>query len=112
MRGVPWKDTRYKKRRMDMITHIVLYKLKDRTPESVERTAQVLRNMKGQIDELLSVEVGIDILHSERSYDIALTTTFASMDAMQAYQVHPYHKTVIEHITSVRDSSVSVDYES
>ncbi|RKP55602.1 Dabb family protein [Cohnella endophytica] len=95
-----------------MITHIVFFKLKDRTPESIESTAQVLRDMEGKIDELLHLEVGKDILFTERSYDIALVTKFASLDALQAYQVHPVHKKVIEHMTSVREASVSVDYES
>ncbi|TJY43548.1 Dabb family protein [Cohnella pontilimi] len=95
-----------------MITHIVLFKLKDRSPESVERTAQVLRDMEGKIDVLLSIEVGVDVLHTERSYDIALTTRFASMDDLQAYQVHPVHQKVIGHMTAARESSVSVDYVS
>lgn len=95
-----------------MITHIVLFKLKDRSPESVERTAQVLRDMEGKIDELLSIEVGVDVLHSERSYDIALITKFESLEALGAYQVHPVHKKVIEHMNEVRESSIAVDYES
>lgn len=95
-----------------MITHIVLFKLKDRSPESVERSAQVLRNLEGRIDVLKSIEVGIDVLHTERSYDIALTTTFDSLEALQAYQVHPEHKKVIAHMNEVRESSVAVDYNS
>lgn len=95
-----------------MITHIVLFKLKDRTPESIARTAEVLRSMDGKIDVLRQIEVGTDFLHSERSYDIALTTKFDSMEALQAYQVHPVHQPVIDHMASVRESSVSVDYES
>ncbi|SDX38957.1 Dabb family protein [Paenibacillus sp. CF384] len=95
-----------------MITHIVLFKLKDGSPESVARTVQVLKNMEGKIDELLSIEVGTDVLHSERSYDIALITKFESMDTLAAYQVHPIHKEVIAHITEVREASVSVDFES
>jgi heme-degrading monooxygenase HmoA len=95
-----------------MITHIVMFKLKDRSADSIERTVQVLRNLEGKIEELLHIEVGTDVLHSERSYDIALVTKFASMDALQAYQVHPEHKKVIEHMTAVREASVSVDYES
>jgi hypothetical protein len=95
-----------------LITHIVLFKLKDRSPENIEKTAQVLRNMEGKIDELQFIEVGVDVLHSERSYDIALTTKFASMEALQAYQVHPVHQKVVEHMAAVRESSVSVDYES
>jgi hypothetical protein len=95
-----------------MITHIVLFKLKDRSPESVARTTQVLRDMEGKIEVLRSIEVGTDVLHSERSYDIALITKFDSMEALNEYQVHPVHKKVIEHMAEVRESAVSVDYES
>lgn len=94
-----------------MIKHIVLFKLKDRSAENVEATAQVLRNMEGKIAELRSIEVGKDVLHSERSYDIALVTTFDSLQALNAYQVHPEHKKVIAHMNEVRESSICVDYE-
>ncbi|MCR2806492.1 Dabb family protein [Paenibacillus soyae] len=95
-----------------MITHIVCFKLKDNSEESVARTAAVLRDMEGKIDELRYIEVGIDVLHSERSYDIALITKFDSRAALEAYQVHPVHKKVIEHIMQVREAIVSVDFES
>lgn len=95
-----------------MITHIVFFKLKDRSEESIARTAAVLRDMEGKIDELKHIEVGIDVLHSDRSYDIALVTKFESLEALQAYQVHPVHQKVIEHMTQVREASASVDYES
>ena len=55
-----------------MITHIVLFKLKDRSEQSIARTVQVLKDMEGKIEELKFLEVGVDIIHSERSYDIAL----------------------------------------
>ncbi|MDB4866771.1 MAG: Dabb family protein [Cohnella sp.] len=97
---------------MSVITHIVLFKLKDRSPESVERTAQILRDMEGKIEVLQSIEVGTDVLHTERSFDIALTTQFASLDALQAYQVHPVHQKVIEHMATARETQISVDYES
>ncbi|WEK53191.1 MAG: Dabb family protein [Candidatus Cohnella colombiensis] len=95
-----------------MITHIVLFKLKDRSAESVARTVAVLKDMEGKIDVLRHLEVGTDILHSERSYDIGLVTKFDSMADLDAYQVHPVHKGVIEHMSTVREASVSVDYES
>lgn len=95
-----------------MLTHIVFFKLKDRSEESVARTAQVLRDMEGKIEVLRSIEVGIDVLHSERSYDIALITKFDSMEDLDIYQVHPVHKKVIEHMSQVREASVAVDFES
>lgn len=95
-----------------MITHIVLFKLKDRSPEAIAQTVQVLKNMEGKIDELKHIEVGVDVVHSERSYDIALYTKFESMEALGAYQIHPEHQKVIAHMTQVREASASVDYES
>lgn len=95
-----------------MLTHIVLFKLKDNSPEIVARTLQVLRDMEGRIPGLLSIQAGADVLHSDRSYDIALVTTFPSMAELEAYQVHPVHKEVIAYMQTVRESSVSVDYES
>jgi len=94
-----------------MIRHIVLFKLKDRSPENVAQTAQILRDMEGKIEVLRSIEVGVDVLHSDRSYDIALTTSFDSLDDLQTYQVHPVHQKVVEHIRKVSESSISVDYE-
>ncbi|MCM3627131.1 Dabb family protein [Paenibacillus glycanilyticus] len=95
-----------------MVTHIVLFKLKDGSADSVERTAQVLRDMEGKIDELKSIEVGLDVIHSARSYDIALITKFESLEALEAYQVHPVHKKVIDHMNEVREASVAVDFVS
>lgn len=95
-----------------MLTHIVLFKLNNPTSEVVQETKDVLMNMEGKIDELLYIEVGIDIVRSERSYDLALITKFASLEAMEAYQVHPVHQKVIEYINTVKQSTIAVDYES
>ncbi len=57
-----------------MVTHIVLFKLKDPSPENLRLTAGVLSAMDGKIPELVDIEVGIDQLKSERSFDIALRT--------------------------------------
>lgn len=94
-----------------MLTHVVLFKLKDRSPEAVQVTRDVLANMEGKIPQLLHIEVGTDVLHGERSYDLALITKFISLEDMQAYQVHPLHVEVGQHIKSVTDGpSVCVDF--
>lgn len=95
-----------------MITHIVLFKLKDRSPRSVEKARDVLLGMKGKIPQLRHLEVGTDVLHSERSYDIALVTRFDSLEELQAYQGHPVHIEVAKYMTAARESAVAVDYES
>ena len=94
-----------------MIKHIVFFKLKDSSPESINRTADVLRNMEGKIPQLKFIEVGIDVIRSERSYDISLITEVESLEDLQAYQVHPVHQLVIQHMNEFKESSIAVDYE-
>lgn len=96
-----------------MLTHIVLFKLTDPTPENLAATRNKLLSMDGKIDLLRHLEAGIDVIRSERSYDIALTTRFDTVEDLQAYQVHPYHAgEVIPHMKAVCSSIVAVDYES
>jgi len=95
-----------------MITHIVFFKLKDRSRESVEKAKDVLLGMKGKIPELRHLEVGVDVLHTQRSFDIALVTKFDSLEELDKYQKHPVHIEVAKYMTSARKYSVAVDYES
>jgi len=95
-----------------MITHIVLFKLADPTAENITATQNKLLSMDGKIDLLRHLEVGVDIIRAERSYDIALTTRFDSLKDLQAYQIHPYHAgDVLPFMKSVCSSIVAVDYE-
>ena len=67
--------------------------------------------MQGRVPEVKSVTVGIDELHSERSFDIVLDVTFDSFEAMASYQRNDYHVSVVKkHVHSVKESSVSVDF--
>jgi hypothetical protein len=96
-----------------MITHIVLFKLTNPTSKNLTTTRNKLLSMDGNIDLLRHLEVGVDIIRSERSYDIALTTRFDSREDLQAYQIHPYHAgEVIPHMKAVCSAIVAVDYES
>ncbi|MDF2964253.1 MAG: stress responsive protein [Paenibacillus sp.] len=96
-----------------MLTHVVFFKLKDRSPEAIQATAQVLTNMEGKIPVLRHIEVGLDVLHSERSYDIALITKFDSLEDLKVYDGHPLHLEVKAHMKNVLDgTSVCVDFQS
>ena len=96
-----------------MITHIVFFKLSEPTPENIAVTQAKLLSMEGKIAELRHLEAGVDVIRSERSYDIALVTKFDSLAALQTYQVHPYHAgEVVPHMKTVCSSIVAVDYES
>lgn len=95
-----------------MIKHIVLFKLKDKSPENLAKTKEILLSMDGNVPLLRSIEVGLDFLHSGRSFDVALVTTLDSREALDAYQVDPYHVSVVKkHMHAVREDSVAIDFE-
>lgn len=96
-----------------MITHIVFFKLKDTSADSIGRAKEKLLSMNGRVDLLRHLEVGVDIIRSERSYDLALVTKFDSLEDLQAYQVHPCHGgDVAPYMRGVSESVVTVDYAS
>ena len=95
-----------------MIKHIVCFKLKNNTPEECQKAAKVLRSMEGNVPMLRGIEVGVDFLHSPRSYDIILQVTLDSKEALSEYQADPYHVGVVKkHMHSVMESSVAIDYD-
>lgn len=93
-----------------MFTHIVFYKLTDASQSSIEKARDVLLGMKGKIDLIKHIEVGIDVLHSERSYHLTLFTKFESLEDFKLYKSHAIHKEVSSYMHSVMETSSSVDY--
>lgn len=94
-----------------MITHIVFFKFDEPTSSNIAATRGMLLAMSGKIPVIRHIEVGIDIVRSERSYDLALVTRFDSLADLQSYQVHPYHADeVLPHVKTVCSSIVAVDY--
>ena len=74
-----------------MFTHIVLFKLKEATKENVEFVRDTLLLMEGNIKELKSLEVGMDVIRSDRSLDIGIITRFDSKEDYLAYDVNEFH---------------------
>ncbi|MCL4873399.1 Dabb family protein [bacterium] len=94
-----------------MVVHVVLFKLKDRSPGAIARAAEVLGGLEGKVPVIRKIDVGVDVLRSGRSYDIALSVRLDSLSDLEAYQAHPEHVKVAEYIASVRESVAVVDYE-
>lgn len=95
-----------------MIKHIVCYKLKDPSIEGKQKVKDNFMKMKEEIDLFIDLQVGLDFLQSERSYDVVLEITFKDLETMNEYQKHPYHVNVVKpFMKEARIASVSVDYE-
>ena len=94
-----------------MIRHIVMWKFKEGERKNMLIFRERLLDLKGKIPEIRSMEVGINVNPSERSYDAVLVAEFDSLEDMKAYSVNPLHVAVSDFCKTIRTSSVSVDYE-
>lgn len=95
-----------------MLQHFVLIKFKKDTSE--EHIAEFRRRMlalRATISGIEHLEIGLDILHDARSWDLILVMRFASTEALRHYQQHPEHlKVMAFNQPSVADVA-SVDFE-
>lgn len=93
-----------------MIKHIVFTKFEN-PDENVPAACALLNALPEKIPEIVSLETGRDVLHSERSYDMALIVTFRSFAALAVYDKHPEHGKVRAYIKAHRTASATVDFE-
>jgi flavin reductase (DIM6/NTAB) family NADH-FMN oxidoreductase RutF len=92
--------------------HIVMMRLKENTPENAARMRDALYGMVGKVPQIRALEVGVNVVVSDRAYDIALTVTLDSQEDMEAYQVHPEHQRVLNEIVRpLISGSVAADYD-
>ncbi|MCD6191609.1 MAG: Dabb family protein [Sulfurimonas sp.] len=95
-----------------MIVHIVMFKFKeDNRASNLKIVEEKLNALVSKIDELKSIEVGIDFNQSDRAFDLSLYSTFDSKEDLKAYAVHEEHLKVVSLIKEVTSESKVVDYE-
>ena len=98
-----------------MINHVVLFKLKDYSeterPVLITEMKSLLEGLKGKIDELKYIEVGVNYELNSKSYDLALLTHFNSVEDLDKYRVHPEHKKVLTRFAELRLERAAVDFE-
>lgn len=98
-----------------MIKHIVLFQLKPFESKETKdaKLAEIksgLLGLKEKVSVLKSIEVGLNCNPAEQ-FDIALTTTFDSMEDLETYAKHPDHVAVGKIVREVLEARSCVDYE-
>ncbi|MFI3321545.1 MAG: Dabb family protein [Rikenellaceae bacterium] len=98
-----------------MIKHVVMWKFLEEAEgntksENLKIFKEGLEALVPIIPELKSLEVGLDILGANGSYDMILITTFDSMADLVTYNNHPEHQKVAGFCAKVRESRVAVDF--
>ncbi len=99
-----------------MVKHLVFLKLKPSAEgasreENARKIKASLEALVGRVPSLKAMEVGIDFLRSEASWDLAIVSEFADRAGMDAYMNHPEHLPIVAFIGRVRESRAAVDYE-
>ncbi len=96
-----------------MVKHIVMWKIKETNGLTKEQTAQQIKEaLEGKIEGLRHLEVGIDFLQSDASYDVVLYSELEDKAALEYYQAHPLHvKVATEIVKPAATSRVVSDYE-
>ena len=94
-----------------MLTHIVIWKYRAEITEQ-ERSEHIalLRRLPSVIPNIISFNVGFDILDLPRSYDTGLVAVFPNREALDEYTVHPEHIKVADFGRSISENVASVDF--
>ena len=97
-----------------MFKHVAAFKLAETDPqlkaEQLKEFAQLIADLEGQVAGLMSMEVGIDVGKVGTHFDLVLTSTHESYQALEEYQAHPKHKVVIEHGNRIVAERAIVDF--
>ena len=94
-----------------MIVHIVMVKFKEKNkPANMQRVKSELENLTSVINELKSMEVGVNFDESERAFDMSLYSKFDTKEGLKTYATHKEHLKVVEFIKSVALETKVVDY--
>ena len=95
-----------------MINHFIFIKYQDTTLHShIDEFCTRMVTLPNEILEIASMEVGLDILHDQRSWDLELVMQFVNVYGLRFYQQHPsYQAAVTSNQTFVADLA-SIDYE-
>jgi hypothetical protein len=95
-----------------MVKHIVSFRLNGTPQERLElanKFKYALLALPEQIDELISMEVGINENPAE-AWDIVLIATAASLEDVQIYSKHPAHVAAVSIIAGHKADRACVDY--
>ena len=91
--------------------HYVLIRYqKSASDEHIAEFCRKMLALRISIADIEYLEIGRDILHDSRSWDLILIMRFASVDALRRYQQHPEHQKVMAFNQPFVADVASVDF--
>jgi len=98
-----------------MIRHIVSWKLISEDAEGKAAGFDTIRTALEALPELIpeirALQVGRNIAYPDSNWDVVLVADYDSLDALEAYQVHPDHQAAVAIIRPLVAQRSNVDFE-
>lgn len=98
-----------------MIRHVISWKLaaEDATARDLAANEIVaaLKALPAVIPEIVSFQIGRNIAFPEANWDLVLIADFASLEDLDAYQVHPEHQKVVTIVRARVSARSAVDFD-
>ena len=94
-----------------MLLHLVCFKYKADVDAATRAQHRQRLGALKDLDGLVDLKVGEDVVHSPRSYDTGLAITFPDRAALDAYQKNERHVPVAQFGVSLSDHIVAVDFD-
>lgn len=99
-----------------MIHHIVFFNmlaeaLGSSSHENAGELVARLKELKGKISVLKTLEAGLDFSKTANSFEVGLYTTFETAEDLETYRVHPDHQLVVEFVKQTTGDRRVVDFE-
>ena len=98
-----------------MLKHIVFIKLnesysKQAKEQVLKKIEQILNELPKYIDEIITLETGINFNSRPTAFDLSLSIDFKDKTDLSTYQVHPKHQEVLAHLGTLDLKTAVVDY--
>ncbi len=99
-----------------MISHVVLWKLNESVDgkskdENFVRICEELNALPAVIPQIRSLSVVRNANPTDKNMDVALVTTFDSLEDLEIYVIHPAHVKVGRFIATVVCARSAIDYQ-
>jgi hypothetical protein len=94
-----------------MLMHIVSFKYNADAAAPLRMEHRARLHALHDLDGVVDLKVGEDVVHSARSYDTGLVIAFRDRAALDAYQTDPRHVAVARFGLSLCERIVSVDFD-
>ena len=97
-----------------MFKHTIMWKI-IKSPlekkETCEKIKELLIGLNSKIPGLINIEVGINTLKADNTYDVILIGDFESKEAYALYSQHPEHAKIVPFFKTLTLERSIVDYE-